>query len=115
MKKLKMKRVNNPRRNLIEFGYMKTVTDSQGFQTKEWRTTKKTYASIRGLRGNEVERANSIKAIDKKVFNCNYFEGLETDTFIKYKGDLYNIYSLENTYEENHTYIIYAARADSSE
>ncbi len=115
MKRIKMKRVNNPRNKLIEFGSTFIGTDDEGFDKKEWQTINKSWANVRSLRGREFEAAASIQSEDKKVFNCNYFSGLNTNIFIRYNNKIYNIYHIDNVNEDNIEYNIYAASVDSSE
>lgn len=115
MKKIKMNRVNKSRNKLIEFGKIFIGTDDEGFDKKEWTRIRMAWSKIRGLRGREFESADSIQSEDKKVFNCNYFPKLTTDTYIKYNNKIYNIYRIDNINEENIEYNIYAASIDSSE
>ena len=52
---------------------------------------KETWASIRGLKSQELTQAMTIHSLDTKVFRCRYFKSLENKenrqkAYIKYKN-----------------------------
>lgn len=115
MKKSKTKKVNNYRRNLIEIGRVYQGIDDEGFNISEWKTRKKAWTKIRNLRGREFEIGASIQAEDKKVFNCLYSNDITEKDYIKYNGKIYNIYHIDNLYEENTEMNLFGATVNSSE
>ena len=108
-KKDKMNELGKVRNKKIKFIKKEFITDDNGFETNSNIVIRECYTSIRGLRGKEFYEASSIQAQEDKVFNCNYFEGLNNDMYIEYQGIEYNIKSINNLYEENKEYEIHAS------
>ena len=114
MAKSKARELSRVRNKLVEFGSQHQGVDESGFPVDEWQPFKKSWVSVRGLRGKEFFEASAVQAQDTKIFNCTYFEGLTPDMFIKFNGKLYNIKSINNLYERNTEYEIYASEVSLS-
>lgn len=114
MKKQKMRELSRVRNKLVEFGTEGTGVDDDGYPVEGFTLFKKSWVSVRGLRGKEFYSASAVQSQDDKIFNCRYFEGLTQDMFIKFQGKLYNITSINNLNEKNVEYEIHAREITSS-
>ncbi len=68
----------------------------------------KPWADIRTIKGSEYYEANVTANKIPMRFIIRYREGITTKQKVKYKGDLYNIESVQNDNAMNQTLTLYA-------
>lgn len=115
MKKQAMQRVSRVRNHKIGIYLKENVRDDDGYKTEKMVLQREVWARVRGLRGNEFYQAKQAQSLDVKTFNFDYFEGLTTKHFIRFKGSYYNIEHPNNIEERNFEYEVKASEVSPSE
>lgn len=83
-------------RHRIEFGYFKTVTDTEGFKSEEWVTEFKAWASVKNLFGREFWEAKAVQSEDTVKFKCRYNANINSRLYIKFQDNYYEIIDVDD-------------------
>lgn len=101
-------------RHRITLQRLTTTTNENGFEMEEWTDVKTVWASITNLHGREYYEAAAVQAEQTVKFTVRYLKDLDTSMRILFKGNQYNITSIDNIKYENRYMEIKAMEVDLS-
>lgn len=78
-------------RHRIEFQRLKTSYDKEGFPIEDYITFQKAWADVNDLYGKEQWENKQNISENITVFYTRYYKNIDTDCFILFKGQRYEI------------------------
>ena len=100
-------------RHRITFQKFTTTVNENGFEVEEWVNFKTLWASVSNLHGREYFQAAAVQKENTVKFVIRYIPGIDTSMKILFKGNHYDITSIDNIRYENKFIEIKAVEVDS--
>jgi len=83
--------------------------------THDFVEFKKPWAGIKTLTGTNIFSGANLDETPSHIFYIRYFEGLTAESWIYFKGQRYNILTVENINERNEWYALYVNERGKSD
>lgn len=97
----------------ITFQVLAVLINENGFETESWIDYKEVWAKAENLRGREYFEAAAVHAENTIKFTIRYLDSINTTMRILFKGNQYNITSIDNIKYGNKFIEIKALEVDS--
>jgi SPP1 family predicted phage head-tail adaptor len=101
-------------RHRITFQKLVTDTNENGFEIEYWQDYEAVWAAITNLHGREYFEAAAVKAENTVKFTIRYVLNIKPTMRILFKGNQYNISSIDNIKYANKFIEIKALEVESS-
>lgn len=83
-------------RHRITLQVLETITNENGFEVEAWVDFKDLWAKVENLHGREYFEAAAVQAENTVKFTIRYTDEIDTSMRILFKGNQYNINSIDN-------------------
>lgn len=83
-------------RHRIEFQRLENTFDNEGFPQEEYVTFQKSWADINNLYGKEYWDSKQQLSENITVFHTRYYKKIDTNCYILFKGQRYEIIEIDN-------------------
>jgi len=80
----------------IEFQRLETTYDNEGFPIEDYVTFQKAWADVNDLYGKEYWDSKQIVSENITVFHTRYLKNIDTNSFILFRGQRYEIIEIDN-------------------
>lgn len=83
-------------RHRIEFQKLEATYDAEGFPIEDYKTFQKAWADVNDLYGKEYWNSKQVISENITVFHSRYYKDVDTNCFILFKGQRYEIVEIDN-------------------
>ena len=83
-------------RHRIEFQRLENTFDNEGFPKEEYVTFQKSWSDINDLYGKEYWDSKQQLSENITVFYTRYYKNIDTNCYILFKGQRYEIIEIDN-------------------
>lgn len=83
-------------RHRIEFQRLENTFDNEGFPQEEYITFQKSWADVNDLYGKEYWDSKQQLSENITVFYTRYYKNIDTNCYILFKGQRYEIIEIDN-------------------
>lgn len=83
-------------RHRIEFQRLENTFDNEGFPQEEYVTFQKSWSDINDLYGKEYWDSKQQLSENITVFHIRYYKNIDTNCYILFKGQRYEIIEIDN-------------------
>lgn len=83
-------------RHRIEFQRLENTFDNEGFPKEEYVTFQKFWADVNDLYGKEYWDSKQQLSENITVFYTRYYKNIDTNCYILFKGQRYEIIEIDN-------------------
>lgn len=83
-------------RHRIEFQRLENTFDNEGFPQEEYITFQKSWSDINDLYGKEYWDSKQQLSENITVFYTRYYKNIDTNCYILFKGQRYEIIEIDN-------------------
>ena len=83
-------------RHRIEFQRLENTFDNEGFPQEEYVTFQKSWADVNDLYGKEYWDSKQQLSENITVFYTRYYKNIDTNCYILFKGQRYEIIEIDN-------------------
>ena len=83
-------------RHRIEFQRLENTFDNEGFPQEEYVTFQKSWSDINDLYGKEYWDSKQQLSENITVFHTRYYKNIDTNCYILFKGQRYEIIEIDN-------------------
>jgi len=80
----------------IEFQRLETTYDNEGFPIEDYVTFQKAWADVNDIYGKEYWDSKQIVSENITVFHTRYLKNIDTNSFILFRGQRYEIIEIDN-------------------
>lgn len=83
-------------RHRIEFQRLENTFDDEGFPREEYVTFQKSWSDVNDLYGKEYWDSKQQLSENITVFHTRYYKNIDTNCYILFKGQRYEIIEIDN-------------------
>lgn len=83
-------------RHRIEFQRLENIFDNEGFPQEEYVTFQKSWADVNDLYGKEYWDSKQQLSENITVFHTRYYKNIDTNCYILFKGQRYEVIEIDN-------------------
>lgn len=83
-------------RHRIEFQRLENTFDNEGFPKEEYVTFQKSWSDVNDLYGKEYWDSKQQLSENITVFHTRYYKNIDTNCYILFKGQRYEIIEIDN-------------------
>lgn len=83
-------------RHRIEFQRLENTFDNEGFPREEYVTFQKSWSDVNDLYGKEYWDSKQQLSENITVFYTRYYKNIDTNCYILFKGQRYEIIEIDN-------------------
>lgn len=83
-------------RHRIEFQRLENTFDDEGFPKEEYVTFQKSWSDVNDLYGKEYWDSKQQLSENITVFHTRYYKNIDTNCYILFKGQRYEVIEIDN-------------------